>query len=425
MNPAAGGYLRNQIRKSKSMSSPRLLILGAVFHQKALFTAAKKRGLVVYAVDKNPETELTSLADYFFPISTDDVDQLVSLIKREQIAYITTGATFDAIYTAAVIKERLNLPSLLPSSKCLTVALDKAKTRAVLEKAGLPVPTGGVATTLEEAWAIADRLTFPLIVKPAYASGSKGNSKIHSLRQLPKAFLEAQRANQRKKTRAVVFEEIIIGKVLSVEAITIGKKTYTVAAGEIDELPGNYNPVVGTITPAKLPAATYQTVCTLNDQVMTALGINNGATHVNYIVDKHGQPYLIDCNRRLGGGEIVWDSIPRSYQVDLSDMVTELALGERPKVNYSFQGIISGLKRLIPPQSGKFYGLTWDKKVQKRLSIGGVYLYLKPGTAVTASPKVTGDLVGSITSWGKTHAAVTSQLAEFEKILNWDIRQTR
>src|SRR3990172_4762893 len=154
------------------MSQQRLLILGAGFHQKAMFKAAKRRGLIVYSVDKHPDAELVSLTDYFFPISTDDVDQLISLIKREQIAYITTGATFDAIHTAAIIKERLNLPSLLPSSRHLTVALDKAKTRAVLETAGLPVPTGGVATTLAEARVVASKLTFPLIVKPAYASGS-------------------------------------------------------------------------------------------------------------------------------------------------------------------------------------------------------------------------------------------------------------
>ncbi|MDO4473896.1 MAG: carbamoyl-phosphate synthase large subunit [Eubacteriales bacterium] len=137
--------------------------------------AFAKEGYETIIVNNNPETVSTDfdIADklYFEPLTPEDVEGIVDLEKPDG-AVVQFGGQTAIKLTEALMK--MGVPILGTSAENVDAAEDRELFDAILEKCGIPRPTGGTVYTAEEAKKVANRLGYPVLVRPSYVLGGQG-----------------------------------------------------------------------------------------------------------------------------------------------------------------------------------------------------------------------------------------------------------
>ena len=137
--------------------------------------AFSKEGYETIIVNNNPETVSTDfdIADklYFEPLTPEDVESIVDLEKPDG-AVVQFGGQTAIKLTEALMK--MGVPILGTSAENVDAAEDRELFDEILEKCGIPRPTGGTVFTAEEAKEVANRLGYPVLVRPSYVLGGQG-----------------------------------------------------------------------------------------------------------------------------------------------------------------------------------------------------------------------------------------------------------
>lgn len=137
--------------------------------------AFAKEGYETIIVNNNPETVSTDfdIADklYFEPLTPEDVESIVDLEKPDG-AVVQFGGQTAIKLTEALMK--MGVPILGTSAENVDAAEDRELFDAILEKCQIPRPTGGTVYTAEEAKEVANRLGYPVLVRPSYVLGGQG-----------------------------------------------------------------------------------------------------------------------------------------------------------------------------------------------------------------------------------------------------------
>ena len=137
--------------------------------------AFAKEGYETIIVNNNPETVSTDfdIADklYFEPLTPEDVESIVDLEKPDG-AVVQFGGQTAIKLTEALMK--MGVPILGTSAENVDAAEDRELFDEILEKCGIPRPTGGTVFTAEEAKEVANRLGYPVLVRPSYVLGGQG-----------------------------------------------------------------------------------------------------------------------------------------------------------------------------------------------------------------------------------------------------------
>jgi len=151
----------------------RLLVLGAGPGQLGLLEAARRRGLHVIAVDRNPAAPGFRFADRRAIVSVEDETSIDRLAAAERVDGVIAPGTDFPVAIAARVAERLALPHPLdPASAQLAVS--KLRQRERFAEAGVPHARYETCSTLPEAKAAAGRLGYPCVVKAPDRQGQKG-----------------------------------------------------------------------------------------------------------------------------------------------------------------------------------------------------------------------------------------------------------
>ena len=137
--------------------------------------AFAKEGYETIIVNNNPETVSTDfdIADklYFEPLTPEDVESIVDLEKPDG-AVVQFGGQTAIKLTESLMK--MGVPILGTSAENVDAAEDRELFDEILEKCGIPRPTGGTVFTAEEAKKVANRLGYPVLVRPSYVLGGQG-----------------------------------------------------------------------------------------------------------------------------------------------------------------------------------------------------------------------------------------------------------
>ena len=137
--------------------------------------AFAKEGYETIIVNNNPETVSTDfdIADklYFEPLTPEDVESIVDIEKPDG-AVVQFGGQTAIKLTEALMK--MGVPILGTSAENVDKAEDRELFDAILEECGIPRPTGGTVFTAEEAKEVANRLGYPVLVRPSYVLGGQG-----------------------------------------------------------------------------------------------------------------------------------------------------------------------------------------------------------------------------------------------------------
>lgn len=137
--------------------------------------AFKKEGYEAIIINNNPETVSTDfdIADklYFEPLTEEDVENVVRFEKPDG-AVVQFGGQTAIKLTEALM--RMGVPILGTAAEDVDAAEDRELFDEILQQTGIPRAAGGTVFTAEEAKKVANRLGYPVLVRPSYVLGGAG-----------------------------------------------------------------------------------------------------------------------------------------------------------------------------------------------------------------------------------------------------------
>jgi len=142
--------------------------------------ALKKLGFETIIVNCNPETVSTDYDTsdklYFEPLTLEDV---LSIYNKEKPLGVIAQFGGQTPLNLAAQLEANGVKILGTSPAVIDLAEDRDQFRAMMDKLGIPMPESGMATTVEEAQAIANKIGYPVMVRPSYVLGGRGMEVVY------------------------------------------------------------------------------------------------------------------------------------------------------------------------------------------------------------------------------------------------------
>ena len=211
------------------------LVLAGGYPQIALIQEIKSRGISVILADYYAEPVAKPYADAFFQISTLDIPAITQLAKDEQVDFLITACTDQALLTVAKVSEELGLPCYVSYQTALNVT-NKSYMKRMFDE--FNVPTSRFVTMGELEQEKIANLRYPLIVKPVDCNSSKGVKKVTNQQELEIAFADAVRFS---RTNTAIVEEFVIGEEISVDVYVENGKAHVLCVSNSDKIAAEDN----------------------------------------------------------------------------------------------------------------------------------------------------------------------------------------
>lgn len=315
-----------------------IAIIGANEFQNPLILAAKEMGYTthVFAWQAGDIGEKT--ADYFYPVSIVELDKILDICRKLDLAGIVSIGSDLASITVNYVAEQLGLTGNGMDSA--QVATNKHLMRLAFEKAGLPSCKSRLVSSPEEAEALA--LPYPVIVKPTDRSGSRGIFKVTEDSQLRHAVAQAMAHSFEKKA---LVEEFAQGREYSIEYISWQGQHHFLACTEKFTTGAPLFVETGHLQPPlHMTEETLAEIQALVPRVLDCLGVRYGASHTELKIDEAGNIKLIECGARMGGDCIGSDLVPVSRGVDYVRGCVDVACGRAPMLTPAHEGRVAAIR---------------------------------------------------------------------------------
>ncbi len=159
-------------------------------------TELRKMGYKVVMVNSNPETVSTDydIADrlYFEPLTAEDIIGICNLEKPIGVALQFGGGT--PLKLAGPL-QRAGIPILGTSQDSIDLTEDRARFARLLAENGIICPPFGTVTSIEEALVVAERIGYPVLVRPSYVLGGRAMEIVYDPKRLREFYEEASQAS--------------------------------------------------------------------------------------------------------------------------------------------------------------------------------------------------------------------------------------
>lgn len=302
----------------------KLVIIGANDFQNQLILKAKSLGYETHVFAWKDGSIGEKTADYFYPISIVEKELILEKCKEIQPVGVCSIASDLATITVNYVAENLGLAC---NATSITLqCTNKFEMRKKMKENGVKTPAFIKVNNDSSSWNI-ENMRFPLIVKPTDRSGSRGITKIYKKEELKKAIEYATKDSFEKKA---IIEEYIEGDEYSCECISYNGKHYFLAFTK-KYTTGSPNFIeTGHTEPSDIKIEYQEEIKNNIFKALTALGIQNGASHTEFKVDKEGNFGIIEIGARMGGDCIGSDLVQLSTGYDFVKMVIDVACGKAP-----------------------------------------------------------------------------------------------
>ena len=182
--------------------------------------AFSKEGYETIIINNNPETVSTDfdIADklYFEPLTPEDVESIVN-IEHPDGAVVQFGGQTAIKLTESLMK--MGVPILGTKAEDVDAAEDRELFDKILEETEIPRAAGGTVYTAEEAKAVANRLGYPVLVRPSYVLGGQGMQIAISDEEIEE-FMEI--INRIAQDHPILVDKYLQGKEIEVDAVCDG-----------------------------------------------------------------------------------------------------------------------------------------------------------------------------------------------------------
>ena len=196
-----------------TLRQKKLAIIGASAFQVPLIVKAKELGVETHVFAWASGDVGEAIADYFYPISITEKDDILRHCQEINVDGVATIGSDLAYVTVAYVAEKMGFVS--NSVECVYKSTNKHAMRRCFEENEDPSPKSiKVASVTSE---LPEELSYPVIVKPADRSGSRGIARVNSAEELQMAIAGALNVSFSKE---VLVEEYFEGKEYSVEYLS-------------------------------------------------------------------------------------------------------------------------------------------------------------------------------------------------------------
>ena len=183
--------------------------------------AFAKEGYETIIINNNPETVSTDfdIADklYFEPLTPEDVESIVNLEKPDGAVVQFGGHTAIKLTDAL---QKMGVPILGTSAENVDAAEDRELFDEILEKCGIPRPSGHTVFTAEEAKKAANELGYPVLVRPSYVLGGQGMQIAINDEDVDEFIGIINRIAQE---HPILVDKYLVGKEIEVDAVCDGE----------------------------------------------------------------------------------------------------------------------------------------------------------------------------------------------------------
>ncbi len=303
----------------------RILIINAGWEQEDLLQAAKNAGCYVIATNATPNAPAFHWADETYVLDPRNIDAHLKLAQEKQVDGVMADQCDYSHYTAAYIAERLGLQG--SGLKAVQNATNKKWMRQVCEQAGIQQPRFFPCKYLEEAQAAADKLGYPVMIKPLDNRGNFGANQVENAGQLTEAFYEAI---AHAHSRECLVEKFIEGTMYTVDGFAFSDGSHqSLGVASKVLLGGRKRVAMDILYTPPISADLMQRLKDNHTAVAKALGLTLGCTHGEYMVTEQGEIYLIECANRGGGVYTSSRIVPAVSGYNIPRMLIQVALGEQ------------------------------------------------------------------------------------------------
>ena len=257
--------------------------------------AFKEEGYETIIVNNNPETVSTDfdIADklYFEPLTPEDVENIVNIEKPDG-AVVQFGGQTAIKLTESLMK--MGVPILGTKAEDVDAAEDRELFDEILEKCGIPRPTGGTVFTAEEAKKVANKLGYPVLVRPSYVLGGQG-MQIATCDEEVEEFMEI--INRIAQDHPILVDKYLQGTEVEVDAICDGTDILIPGVMEHIERAGVHSGDSISVYPAySLSKEIIDTIEDYTEKLACSLHVK-GMINIQFIVCD-GKVYVIEVNPR-------------------------------------------------------------------------------------------------------------------------------
>lgn len=347
------------------------------------FAALARRYRLSALLSEEPTWQRPFLDDWRVAHFDDEtaVAEALSALAGPESGVLTWDETVLECTARAAEKLRLRHMSAQAATHCR----DKYRMRSLLAAAGLPTVRYGLAHSADEAESIAERIGFPVVVKPRALAGSVGVVLAGDVRQLRDAFALANGATfaTLPTGHGVLVEEYLDGPEISVDSVVSdGEVTCVHVARKRLGFDPHFEEV-GHLLTGWTNEPWAEDVRELTVSAHRALGVELGVTHAELRLTSAG-PRLVELNGRLGGDLIPYAGF-LSTGIDLVVAAAELALGHTPDVTPHHDRAAE--VRFIYPQHDAVVNHIDVTQAAAVPGIERVAVLAEPGTTLLLPPK--------------------------------------
>lgn len=258
--------------------------------------AFAKEGYETIIVNNNPETVSTDfdIADklYFEPLTPEDVESIVDIEKPDG-AVVQFGGQTAIKLTEALMK--MGVPILGTSAENVDKAEDRELFDAILEECEIPRPTGGTVFTAEEAKEVANRLGYPVLVRPSYVLGGQGMQIAINDNDIDEFIGIINRIAQ---DHPILVDKYLQGKEIEVDAVCDGEDILIPGIMEHIERAGIHSGDSISVYPAQsLTQKAKDKIAEYTRRLAKSLHVI-GLINIQFIVCGEDDVYVIEVNPR-------------------------------------------------------------------------------------------------------------------------------
>ena len=303
--------------------------------------AIRDAGYESIMVNCNPETVSTDYDTsdklYFEPLTVEDVLSIYEKEKPEGVVVQFGGQTPLNIATEL---EEMGVKIMGTSPETIDLAEDRDRFRLIMRKLGIPQPESGMASTMDQAQKIADKIGYPLMVRPSYVLGGRGMEVVQDEESL-KFYLEA--AVEISPQRPILIDKFLDNAIeAEADAIADGKDAFVPAVMEHIELAGIHSgDSACVIPPVSIAPKHIETISEYTRKIAIELNVV-GLMNIQYAIFEN-TVYVLEANPRASRtvplvSKVCDISMARiAMQVMLGKRIADLELKHRSISHYGIK----------------------------------------------------------------------------------------
>ena len=286
--------------------------------------ALRDEGYESIMVNCNPETVSTDYDTsdrlYFEPLTVEDVLAIYEKEKPEGVIVQFGGQTpLNLSQQLAAAGVRI----IGTSPETIDMAEDRDRFKKMMDKLGIPMPASGMASNLREAVAIAERIGYPLMVRPSYVLGGRGMEVVHDKEMLQRYVAAAVGVTPERPILIDKFLENAIE--CEADAISDGKDAYVPAIMEHIELAGIHSgDSACIIPPISIPARHKDTINDYTRRIAVEFGVV-GLMNIQYAI-AGDVVYILEANPRASRTVPL---VSKVCNISMARIATQIMLGKK------------------------------------------------------------------------------------------------